>query len=563
MNRFAWREGGTVVDPYAWIPVFLFELPGSGSTTEIWTTTDQGVNPYGIALPGDWNFYLFDTYALEQASPGLFGGATMTEIARRWPLAERTAFYVSCNPNETMANPSADDWPWPEVVFRWDANDGLENGIYDVYVVTAEPMDSLFDIRDRSSANIDPDTPADENAPLGSPDRVDLLANPTATFKTVSDVLKKNNKATNPDKNRLLDRVRRSNQQDYSRLATDVTVFTDRDDDGRLAVTETWNKAASTPYESPDSCGEMKRAIPNFEGVIHYQTPVTVKNNSLALRLRNRAKPGEWNRFSRVVLVARRDNPGTINLNTVQTKMVASTTSAGMKDLFNPLYGVPGVLAYLDGSDPKNMMYKLPGVNEAVGLPAAPPPTTASGRLDPPDLSGNESERTVNIKNSMYWRAQRIVAGRPEWRDGRYYRQVTDLIRDRLTEHLEGGDKLAWNRVSPLQAAPWHSARINYDTVLDNPGFYDSLDLADNMRANQALTFEPDRTDVDNMSEEVAWRFARMANLVTTRSDVFEIVVLAQAGYMADTNSDGQLNYRDDAEFVVTAEKKTRAVYER
>ena len=58
-------------------------------------------------------------------------------------------------------------------------------------------------------------------------------------------------------------------------------------------------------------------------------------------------------------------------------------------------------------------------------------------------------------------------------------------------------------------------------------------------------------------------RFRRMANLITNRSDVFEIIVKVQTGYVDDENGDGILNYRDDNEFTVTAEKDARVIYER
>ena len=62
-------------------------------------------------------------------------------------------------------------------------------------------------------------------------------------------------------------------------------------------------------------------------------------------------------------------------------------------------------------------------------------------------------------------------------------------------------------------------------------------------------------------------RLERMQNLITVRSDVFEILVTVQAGYGVDVNGDGIINYRDesavDPEFVVTAERTARTVYER
>ena len=63
--------------------------------------------------------------------------------------------------------------------------------------------------------------------------------------------------------------------------------------------------------------------------------------------------------------------------------------------------------------------------------------------------------------------------------------------------------------------------------------------------------------------QESAWRLSRSANLLTTRSDIFEILVTVQAGTGEDLDGDGVINYRSDDEFTRTSERKTRTVYER
>ena len=62
---------------------------------------------------------------------------------------------------------------------------------------------------------------------------------------------------------------------------------------------------------------------------------------------------------------------------------------------------------------------------------------------------------------------------------------------------------------------------------------------------------------------EEQWRFTRMANMITVRSDLFEIIATVQAGYGTDANGDGEINWRSNDEFVTTAEKKVRTIYER
>ena len=69
-------------------------------------------------------------------------------------------------------------------------------------------------------------------------------------------------------------------------------------------------------------------------------------------------------------------------------------------------------------------------------------------------------------------------------------------------------------------------------------------------------------SNITALREKIA-RYRRMANMITTRSDVFEIRVTVQAGYGVDANGDGYINYRSDDEFVTTAETKARTVYER
>jgi hypothetical protein len=63
--------------------------------------------------------------------------------------------------------------------------------------------------------------------------------------------------------------------------------------------------------------------------------------------------------------------------------------------------------------------------------------------------------------------------------------------------------------------------------------------------------------------DEIDRRFGRMANLITTRSDVFEILVTVQAGEGTDVNGDNRIDYRETSEFTVTAESQGRVIYER
>jgi hypothetical protein len=66
----------------------------------------------------------------------------------------------------------------------------------------------------------------------------------------------------------------------------------------------------------------------------------------------------------------------------------------------------------------------------------------------------------------------------------------------------------------------------------------------------------------EEVMNETLERFKHISNLITVRSDVFEIFCTAQAGTVIDANNDRRLLLRDD-DFMVAAEKKLRLVYER
>ena len=204
---------------------------------------------------------------------------------------------------------------------------------------------------------------------------------------------------------------------------------------------------------------------------------VKVENNYLALFLRNWARPGMLNRFSRVVLAPRARSHGRININTAQmSPYVISVAGVDTRYEYNPMMGIPGVLA---------------GFNAGTGLFGFLADTDNYGPSDPDVVAA----RTL---------AARIVEGRYAWPDGRYYRSVADLV------------------------------------------------------AYDADTLGPEAQFL-----EMIGRYGRMANLISTYSDVFEIHVTAEAGYISneDVNSDGQRDWRYD--FVTTAQKKVRTIYER
>jgi len=71
--------------------------------------------------------------------------------------------------------------------------------------------------------------------------------------------------------------------------------------------------------------------------------------------------------------------------------------------------------------------------------------------------------------------------------------------------------------------------------------------------------------DRNALAREMLERFKRISELITVRSDVFEIICTAQVGRLLadrDQNGDGVLDLRD-GEFLPVAEAKVRVVYER
>ena len=70
-------------------------------------------------------------------------------------------------------------------------------------------------------------------------------------------------------------------------------------------------------------------------------------------------------------------------------------------------------------------------------------------------------------------------------------------------------------------------------------------------------------SDAEMRNAEVQERLRRIANAISVRSDVFEIITTVQSGYGIDADGNGHYDYRDNREFITTAETRSRMVYER
>lgn len=465
-----WDSRETLDYPQVWSPVFLFDL-GDGAQNGLQDRSQFGPLIDGVNYSGTYPVeldFIFETPALPSA-------VSTADLAERWPLEKRAVMYVCANvpefdPLETdpyYTNPATGGPYRPsnlsnnpaEALFAWDADDGLENGEYDLYVATADNL--------RNFKNKLDDLPDDSGR----------IARRSASHQF--------------DAYRLLDVALDRRPED---LGMTIEVFTDRDRNRRcwngslLPQPDTLDRPGNDPLTN-ESFGMVCSAEPSPEGIIYYGR-VTVENNYLAVFLRNWGQGDTLNRFSRVILAGRARTPGRMNINTVEN--IPVRTDADYQ--FNPLQGIPGVLAaFSDGS------FDFPSDTFGIG----PTETTYFG----PSLA----------------LAETIVANRPEYADGRYYRFPSHLLTHDSTG-LPGAD---------------------YTTTLQTS---DSNDA------------DPDRQRELQFLERIG-RYGRLSNLITTRSDVFEITVLGQTGYVVDQDGDGKANYR--TEFEALGEKKYRVVYNR
>ncbi|HUW60601.1 MAG TPA: hypothetical protein VMZ06_06310 [Candidatus Bathyarchaeia archaeon] len=144
-----------------------------------------------------------------------------------------------------------------------------------------------------------------------------------------------------------------------------------------------------------------------------------------------------------------------------------------------------------------------------------------------------------NIQRPPFVRAEWLAKSRalPENWDGRYFSSISELIEQYPP---------APEDPTVQDAVPFYSPLV-FNNDPNDPG--ENLPLSPYLRG-VAL-------------EESAWRLSRSANLLTTRSDIFEILVTVQAGTGEDLDGDGVINYRSNEEFTVTSERNTRTVYER
>ncbi|MEA3365554.1 MAG: hypothetical protein U9Q79_07930, partial [Candidatus Hydrogenedentes bacterium] len=136
-----WGAGATYL-PNAWVPVFLHSV-GEAVTVP---ATDATLTPpyWAPAANGGLASWLVQMNFLLAQPANYPLGAYPADLLARWPLWKRPVMYVSGNmPLFDPAMSRADieiadfDQKPAEALFVWDAEDGLEDGEYDAYVITA------------------------------------------------------------------------------------------------------------------------------------------------------------------------------------------------------------------------------------------------------------------------------------------------------------------------------------------------------------------------------------------------------------------------------------------
>lgn len=553
-DLLSWYDTGKdILAPAAWAPVFLFELPNDDETVDL-EGRPKAANkfPFYPPYPDGYSIgtriplpYLFDQNYLFNRD-AFAANLSQPDIARRWPLEKRAVMYVSEWRADVAAENSgvAEEAVRPDALFVWDAADGLEDGEYYLYIGTFVP--GMYDTLIAADA---------ASAPATSTTR--LLADAAGDFSP-AEVLKLDPTASGE-----------VGERRKFKPVLGLDVITDRTRATGLAAAGADSSQPGVVY--PTDWRPTYKYEPDSGGYILYGTGsqgawqpyvVRVHDQFLALRVRNLGAPGEIAAISHIVLAPRKRNPGKININTAESTVVTKTVSGAREDeLFTPLLGLPGVVDALqtvkdqDGnfigqrieadddiaaptitglpsgapwSSPRELVNAAIAAGALVNNALVPPtPNECSiesgcSNLLAEGYGGGASGARREDEIAALRLSSLILSGRPKHADGRYYTTIGDLVRDE-------------NRFP--YPDPAYSSDFLYPLSNDN--------------------------DPKRRFDEVAARFTRMANSITARSDVFEIIATVQAGYGIDQDGDGWIDYRGNTEFVTTAETKNRLVYER
>ncbi len=601
-SLFQWKDG---LPPHMWTPVYLFNLPVYGDWYEEkpWQTVQYprrydgssiGFSPpvtnvlvepvyifngeficrqYGLSLPDDAEW-------VASKWPVRTEVTLQSDAAGRRQPTDRACMYVS------RYIPDYGSENRPEVLFVWDKETGLENGDYMAYVGTFIPgmrktiehtkavADDYFG---RTATPLPPARPSFlYDGPTAA--RTEAILNLDPTHPSML----KNLTAPRFDPRLAIEFI--TNRRDAEQMLEPVELTAVSAGSGHHGMPHPADWLSNSPGSAV--AGYCKA---DQQGYVFYSDnpslawrpiPVRVENNYLALRVRNLGDPNQVACITHVVLAPAPRTRGVINVNTSETKQVVRGASAKAAnwtiELFNPLAGLPGVINALNvQGDFTRAPYKpdddlgLPGAVYSKGLSQDPmrrrwqtteektflnqlgsfPPPVQDDRDRPSLLYGSDPNAAPEWNENRDGRAvlrlsSLITAGRPHHGDGRYYESIGEL----LYGCYAGGIALVDGN-----DGPWPLSNLGLPTQGNSNSFTIMNDV------NQlALRYNH---QMEARHDEIVKRFRMMANLITTRSNVFEIIATVQAGQVSDLNGDGVLDYRG-GEFTPLAETQGRMVYD-
>ncbi len=262
---------------------------------------------------------------------------------------------------------------------------------------------------------------------------------------------------------------------------------------------------------------------PSTDGVVRCGL-VQIRHNTLKVRVTNRSNRPNY--FTRVVLAPRRREPGKLNINSVEPRIVAgypATPNPGypLGNEYNMLASLPGLF---QGADDAELRRRANRIVLPSWIPAGDLNRGRGGASTLPEVPFRDQNGALSPLSRAA--GYRPVGG---------YQSIGQLV-----------------------------SGIPYEVGNPGSGQYVYALPTDILGATSVA--DPDLSTIPAVAAaerraEMSRRFQRISNLITVHSDVFEITCLAQAGRVTeDVNGDGVL---DDRDFDVMGERKLRVVYER
>lgn len=611
-HRALFRWPNPTTPPHHWTPVYLFDLtmPG-GSAEQPWL---QVRYPRRLSTPPvEYSLSRTDGEALVEAIY-LFNGAFITnqlypdidmdDLWPRWPVPTVASVtvneYTSRAPSDRAVlyisghDPAAGEENRAEALFVWDRDDGLENGTYTAYIGTFLP--GMGKALEEAQELL-------ENAYAGA---ATPLLGPSLGARRVRewDPTRPETQGGYADTRRFDPHLAFEFITDRRRAESMLPENADPKLEAGLVHPRIWGQLGQ---DTPGS----KAYQANKEGYIFCSTdpdlawraiPVRVTDNYLALRVRNMGAPNQIACISHVVLAPAPRSRGIVNVNTAETRRVVKGITSSDNwtvELFNALMGLPGVVNALN---PQRNRDLPPYKSEPLGLPELViPKDTPSDPADPDSAPIDPwRQRWMTVEEKAFLGPTVMGPLPPAIRDG-IMPALPALVRNSDTEALDSwsGTRhgramtrlvslLAANRVEhpvgryylstaellkgiPMggMVMPDQPYKEEYfkdpETIPPSPWPLSNRGIP--WRAT-ASGFGPRTINGDLVGElfearydDIVQRFSQMSNMITTRSDVFEIIATVQSG-SAYPDANGIVDYRGDG-FFPQAEQRARVIYDR